>query len=364
MKIQVRPESPEDDPWDSIPAPSPARGGSPPEPYSRFGPSPPKKPTVNIGLGTTTVPLPADKPKKTPRTAKEELELKKRLRAEKIRAEKKVAKGDVHPDDAREEILAAQELLMARKYEKELTMKRVREHLIEEEEAKVQVAEAWREEERIAQEEYERAMLAYQQDHLDQFGYYDDEGDATVREYFEAQRRARVDEEVLRKWKTEELLAMAQESGPKLAEALAALKRGHDGKIAPESLAAIQEAVREGVAAEAEGNLRVVNSTDIAAGSNATQEILTGLMRVTDEHRQMEKEDEADDAAFVARMRAEYPDSGDWNDDEMEPVPGIERPESLFSPLFSKYAATVGFKSHSEFNETVPAVKRLQFVDQ
>ena len=111
---------------------------------------------------------------------------------------------------------------MARKYEKELTMKRVREHLIEEEEAKVQVAEAWREEERIAQEEYERAMLAYQQDHLDQFGYYDDEGDATVRDYFEAQRRARVDEEVLRKWKTEELLAMAQESGPKLAEALAA----------------------------------------------------------------------------------------------------------------------------------------------
>jgi len=142
------------------------------------------------------------------------------------------------------------------------------------------------------------------------------------------------------------------------------LKRGHDGKIAPESLAAIQEAVREGVAAEAEGNLRVVNSTDIAAGSNATQEILTGLMRVTDEHRQMEKEDEADDAAFVARMRAEYPNSGDWNDDEMEPVPGIERPESLFSPLFSKYAAHVGFKSHSEFNETVPAVKRLQFVDQ
>jgi Ca2+-binding EF-hand superfamily protein len=364
VKIQVRPESPEDDPWDSIPAPSPARGGSPPEPYSRFGPSPPKKPTVNIGLGTTTVPLPADKPKKTPRTAKEELELKKRLRAEKIRAEKKVAKGDVLPDDAREEILAAQELLMARKYEKELTMKRVREHLIEEEEAKVQVAEAWREEERIAQEEYERAMLAYQQDHLDQFGYYDDEGDATVRDYFEAQRRARVDEEVLRKWKTEELLAMAQESGPKLAEALAALKRGHDGKIAPESLAAIQEAVREGVAAEAEGNLRVVNSTDIAAGSNATQEILTGLVRVTDEHRQMEKEDEADDAAFVARMRAEYPNSGDWNDDEMEPVPGIERPESLFSPLFSKYAETVGFKSHSEFNETVPAVKRLQFVDQ
>ena len=224
--------------------------------------------------------------------------------------------------------------------------------------------EAWREEERIAQEEYERAMLAYQQDHLDQFGYYDDEGDATVRDYFEAQRRARVDEEVLRKWKTEELLAMAQESGPKLAEALAALKRGHDGKIAPESLASIQEAVREGVAAEAEGNLRVVNSTDIAAGSNATQEILTGLMRVTDEHRQMEKEDEADDAAFVARMRAEYPNSGDWNDDEMEPVPGIERPESLFSPLFSKYAEHVGFKSHSEFNETVPAVKRLQFVDQ
>ena len=255
---------------------------------------------------------------------------------------------------------------MARKYEKELTMKRVREHLIEEEEAKVQVAEAWREEERIAQEEYERAMLAYQQDHLDQFGYYDDEGDATVRDYFEAQRRARVDEEVLRKWKTEELLAMAQESGPKLAEALAALKRGHDGKIAPESLAAIQEAVREGVAAEAEGNLRVVNSTDIAAGSNATQEILTGLMRVTDEHRQMEKEDEADDAAFVARMRAEYPNSGDWNDDEMEPVPGIERPESLFSPLFKKYAEQSAsiFKSHSEFNETVPAVKRLQFVDQ
>ena len=42
VKISVRPESPEDDPWDSIPAPNPARGGSPPEPYSRFGPSPKK----------------------------------------------------------------------------------------------------------------------------------------------------------------------------------------------------------------------------------------------------------------------------------------------------------------------------------
>ena len=94
----------------------------------------------------TTVPLPVDKPKKSARTAKEELELKKRLRAEKIRAEKKVAKGDALPDDAREEILAAQELLLARQFEKELTMKRVREHLIEEEDAKVQVAEAWREE--------------------------------------------------------------------------------------------------------------------------------------------------------------------------------------------------------------------------
>ena len=86
-------------------------------------------------------------------------------------------------------------------------------------------------------------------------------------------------------------------------------------------------------------------------------------MRVTDEHRQMEKEDEADDAAFVARMRAEYPNSGDWNGDEMEPVPGIERPESLFSPLFGKYPK-MPFKSHKEFNETVPAVKRLQFANQ
>ena len=363
VKISVRPESPEDDPWDSIPAPNPARGGSPPEPYSRFGPIPPKKQTVPLSMTKTTVPLPVDKPKKSARTAKEELELKKRLRAEKIRAEKKVAKGDALPDDAREEILAAQELLLARQFEKELTMKRVREHLIEEEDAKVQVAEAWREEERIAQEEYERAMLAYQQDHLEQFGYYDDEADTTVRNYFEAQRQARVDEEVLRKWKTEELLAMAQESGPKLVEALAALKRGHDGKIAPESLAAIHEAVREGVAAEAEGNLRVVNSTDIAAGSHATQEILVGLMKQADEQRQMEKEDEADDAAFVARMREEYPDSGNWSDDEMEPVPGIQRPESLFSPLFGKYPK-MPFKSHKEFNETVPAVKRLQFANQ
>ena len=57
VKISVRPESPEDDPWDSIPAPNPARGGSPPEPYSRFGPSPPKKQTVPLSMTKTTVPM-------------------------------------------------------------------------------------------------------------------------------------------------------------------------------------------------------------------------------------------------------------------------------------------------------------------
>ena len=96
--------------------------------------------------------------------------------------EKKVAKGDVLPQRARGDRRGA-ELLLAGQFEKELTMKRVLEHLIEQEDAKVQVAEAWREQERIAQEEYERAMLAYQQDHLEQFGYYDEEADTTVRNY-------------------------------------------------------------------------------------------------------------------------------------------------------------------------------------
>ena len=147
---------------------------------------------------------------------------------------------------------------------------------------------------------------------------------------------------------------MAQESGPKLVEALAALKRGHDGKIAPESLAAIHEAVREGVAAEAEGNLRVVNSTDIAAGSNATQEILVGLMRgrLTSRDRwrrrtKLTTRRSLRACAKSTQTRATGPTTR-WS-----PCPGSQRPESLFSPPFSKYPK-MPFKSHKEFNETVP----------
>ena len=67
-KISGRPESPEDDPWDSIPAPSPARGDHHLN-RIRFGPSPPKT-DCSLSMTKTTVPLPVDKPKKSARTAK------------------------------------------------------------------------------------------------------------------------------------------------------------------------------------------------------------------------------------------------------------------------------------------------------
>ena len=81
-------------------------------------------------------------------------------------------------------------------------------------------------------------MLAYQQDHLEQFGYYDDEADTTVRNYFERRGRQGWTRRSFASGKLRSFSQWRKESGPKLVEALAAFEtRSRRKDRAAESLA-------------------------------------------------------------------------------------------------------------------------------
>ena len=212
---------------------------------------------------------------------RETLAMRKALRAERVRAEKRAAKGEIDSEDVREAILEVEELYRARAYAKDLARRRAaaerdafersledetREYrewqLAEFDVAREEAQEAYRLElaEERRRERFWAAEEARRRPHHhphargargDEEGWYFDDGVGHDGESYDvaSTRGAFISEELYSKWKSEELLAMVDTYGRKETfEALANLRRDDGGGVAEETVAELAAATRDAFA--------------------------------------------------------------------------------------------------------------------
>ena len=216
-----------------------------------------------------------------PMSKRETLAMRKALRAERVRAEKRAAKGEIDSEDVREAILEVEELYRARAYAKDLARRRAaaerdafersledetREYrewqLAEFDVAREEAQEAYRLElaEERRRERFWAAEEARRRPHRhphargargDEEGWYFDDGVGHDGESYDvaSTRGAFISEELYSKWKSEELLAMVDTYGRKETfEALANLRRDDGGGVAEETVAELAAATRDAFA--------------------------------------------------------------------------------------------------------------------
>ena len=223
-----------------------------------------------------------------PMSKRETLAMRKALRAERVRAEKRAAKGEIGSEDVRAAIMEVEELYRARAYAKDLARRRAaaerdafersledetREYrewqLAEFDRAREEAQEAYRLElaeerrrERFwAAEEARRRLRDYPHlhgGHGDADALYHEDGPGRDREFyplFEGEgdrastQQAFISDELYSKWKSEELLAMVDTYGRKeTLEALAKLRRDDRGAVAEETVAELAAATRDAFA--------------------------------------------------------------------------------------------------------------------